>query len=196
MKQLLQNLRTGETLVAEVPIPTPQYGQALVRTAGSLVSSGTERMIVEFAEKSLLAKARSRPDLVRQVFDKTRREGVLSTAEAALNRLEQPMPLGYSSSGRIIALGEGTTGFHVGQRVLGDALSASEGPEVDGLTLMTVNPDPPGGGMRVAPLAASGPLHDEFDELATRLVAEGSSRADAAHEAAEQLGLSMPKFDL
>ncbi|MFC2055114.1 bi-domain-containing oxidoreductase [Chloroflexota bacterium] len=117
MKQLLQNLRTGETLVAEVPIPTPQYGQALVRTVGSLVSSGTERMIVEFAEKSLLAKARSRPDLVRQVFDKTRREGVLSTAEAALNRLEQPMPLGYSSSGRIIALGEGTTGFHVGQRV-------------------------------------------------------------------------------
>ena len=117
MKQLLQNLRTGETLVAEVPIPTPQFGQALVRTAGSLVSSGTERMIVEFAEKSLLAKARSRPDLVRQVFDKTRREGVLSTAEAALNRLEQPMPLGYSSSGRIVALGEGITGFHVGQRV-------------------------------------------------------------------------------
>ncbi len=117
MKQLLQNLRTGETLVAEVPIPTPQYGQALVRTVGSLVSSGTERMIVEFAEKSLLAKARSRPDLVRQMFDKTRREGVLSTAEAALNRLEQPMPLGYSSSGRIVALGEGTTGFHVGQRV-------------------------------------------------------------------------------
>jgi len=117
MKQLLQNLRTGETLVAEVPIPTPQYGQALVRTAGSLVSSGTERMIVEFAEKSLLAKARSRPDLVRQVLDKTRREGVLSTAEAALNRLEQPMPLGYSSSGRIVALDEGTTGFHVGQRV-------------------------------------------------------------------------------
>ena len=117
MKQLLQNLRTGETLVAEVPIPTPQYGQALVRTVGSLVSSGTERMIVEFAEKSLLAKARSRPDLVRQVFDKTRREGVLSTAEAALNRLEQPMPLGYSSSGRIVALGEGITGFHVGQRV-------------------------------------------------------------------------------
>ena len=117
MKQLLQNLRTGETLVAEVPIPTPQFGQALVRTAGSLVSSGTERMIVEFAEKSLLAKARSRPDLVRQMIDKTRREGVLSTAEAALNRLEQPMPLGYSSSGRIVALGEGITGFHVGQRV-------------------------------------------------------------------------------
>jgi predicted dehydrogenase/threonine dehydrogenase-like Zn-dependent dehydrogenase len=117
MKQLLQNLRTGETLVAEVPIPAPQYGQALVRTSGSLVSSGTERMIVEFAEKSLLAKARSRPDLVRQMIDKTRREGVLSTAEAALNRLEQPMPLGYSSSGTIVALGDGITGFHVGQRV-------------------------------------------------------------------------------
>ncbi len=117
MRQVLQNLRSGETLVAEIPIPTPQTGEALVRNAASLVSAGTERMLVSFAEKSLLGKARSRPDLVRQVLDKARREGALSTLEAAFNRLEQPMALGYSSAGTIIALGEGMQGFRVGQRV-------------------------------------------------------------------------------
>lgn len=117
MKQLLQNLRTGETLVADVPAPTPQAGEALVRTAASLVSAGTERMVVEFAEKSLLGKARSRPDLVRQVVDKARREGLLTTLEAAFGRLDQPMPLGYSSAGTVVALGEGVEGLQVGQRV-------------------------------------------------------------------------------
>ncbi len=117
MKQLLQNLRSGETTVAEVPIPTPQAGEALVRTAASLVSAGTERTLVEFAEKSLVGKARSRPDLVRQVLDKARREGLVTTVEAAFNRLDQPMPLGYSSAGTIVALGEGLQGLRVGQRV-------------------------------------------------------------------------------
>ena len=117
MKQILQNLRTGETIVAEVPVPTPQSGEALVRAAASLVSAGTERMLVEFAEKSLVGKARSRPDLARQVLDKARREGLLTTLEAAFNRLDQPMSLGYSSSGTIIALGDGLQGFKVGQRV-------------------------------------------------------------------------------
>jgi predicted dehydrogenase/threonine dehydrogenase-like Zn-dependent dehydrogenase len=117
MKQVLQNLRTGETIVAEVPIPSPQPGQALVRNVASLVSAGTERMLVEFAEKSLLGKARSRPDLARQVLDKARRDGLLTTIEAAFNRLDQPMPLGYSSAGVIAALGEGMEGFKVGQRV-------------------------------------------------------------------------------
>ncbi len=117
MKQILQNMRSGETLVAEVPVPTPQPGEALVRTAASLVSAGTERMVVEFAEKSLLGKARSRPDLARQVMDKARREGLLTTLEAAFNRLDQPMPLGYSSAGTIVALGEGVQGLQVGQRV-------------------------------------------------------------------------------
>ncbi|MBC8504546.1 MAG: bi-domain-containing oxidoreductase [Anaerolineales bacterium] len=117
MKQLLQNLRTGETSIAEVPTPTPKPGTALVRTAASLVSAGTERMLVEFAEKSLVGKARSRPDLVRQVVDKARREGLLTTVDAAFNRLDQPMPLGYSSAGTIVALGKGFQGFKVGDRV-------------------------------------------------------------------------------
>ena len=88
-----------------------------MRTAASLVSAGTERMVVEFAEKILVGKARSRPDLVRQVLDKARREGLLTTLEAAFNRLDQPMPLGYSSAGTIIAVGLGVQGFQVGQRV-------------------------------------------------------------------------------
>jgi len=117
MKQVLQNIRTGVTSVVEVPKPKPKEGQALVRNATSLVSAGTERMLVEFAGKSLFGKARSRPDLVRQVIDKARREGLLTTAEAALNRLDQPLPLGYSSAGTIIALGEGLSGFRIGQRV-------------------------------------------------------------------------------
>jgi predicted dehydrogenase/threonine dehydrogenase-like Zn-dependent dehydrogenase len=117
MKQLLQNMKTGKTSIEEIPVPAPRPGQALVRVAASLVSAGTERMLVEFAEKSLVGKARSRPDLVRQVLDKMRREGVLVTLGAAFNRLDQPMPLGYSSAGTIVALGEGMDGFIVGQRV-------------------------------------------------------------------------------
>jgi predicted dehydrogenase/threonine dehydrogenase-like Zn-dependent dehydrogenase len=117
MKQLLQNLRSGETTIVEAPIPTPQTGEALIKTCASLVSAGTERMVVEFAEKSLLGKARSRPDLVRQVIEKARREGLLTTVEAAFNRLDQPMPLGYSSAGVVVEFGPKFTGFQKGQRV-------------------------------------------------------------------------------
>jgi len=117
MKQLLQNMRDGKAVVEEVPVPTPRAGMALVKTEASLVSAGTERMVVEFAEKSLVGKARSRPDLVRQIIDKMQREGVVPTVQAAFNRLDQPMALGYSSAGTIIELGENMDGFHVGQRV-------------------------------------------------------------------------------
>ncbi|MDI6770441.1 MAG: bi-domain-containing oxidoreductase [Anaerolineales bacterium] len=117
MKQVLQNMKTGKTTIAEIPIPAPRAGMALVRTAASLVSAGTERMLVEFAEKSLLGKARSRPDLVKQVLDKARREGLLTTVAAAFNRLDQPMALGYSSAGTIVSLSDGMEGFKVGQRV-------------------------------------------------------------------------------
>lgn len=117
MKQVLQNMRTGKTGVVEVPVPGPRPGTALVQTAASLVSAGTERMLVEFAEKSLVGKARSRPDLVRQVLDKARREGLLTSLTAAFNRLDQPLALGYSSSGTIVALGGGMEGFKVGERV-------------------------------------------------------------------------------
>ncbi len=117
MKQLLQNLRARAPHLAELPVPTPQSGTVLVRTAASLVSAGTERTLVEFAGKSLLGKARSRPDLLRQVLDKARREGLLNAAQASFGRLNEPMPLGYSSAGVVVELGEGVQGFRVGQRV-------------------------------------------------------------------------------
>lgn len=117
MKQLLQNIKNGKTTIEDIPIPTPRDGQALVKISASLVSAGTERMVVEFAEKNLVGKARSRPDLVKQVLDKAKREGLTQTIQAAFNRLDQPMGLGYSSAGTIIALGKNMQGFKVGQRV-------------------------------------------------------------------------------
>ncbi len=117
MKQLLQSMRDGESKVVEVPVPAPQPGMVLVKTAASLVSAGTERMVVDFAGKSLVGKVLARPDQAKQVIDKARREGVLSAVETAFNRLDQPMALGYSSAGTIVALGEGVQGFQVGQRV-------------------------------------------------------------------------------
>src|SRR3989304_8449313 len=117
MKQVLQNMRDGKTTVVDVPVPMPRPGQALVKVAPSLVSAGTERMLVEFSEKSLLGKARSRPDLARQVVDKMKREGMLPTLKSAFYRLDQPMVLGYSSAGMVVSLGVGMEDFKIGQRV-------------------------------------------------------------------------------
>lgn len=144
MKQVLQNMRDGKTTVAEIPVPTPRAGQALVQVAASLVSAGTERMLVDFAEKSLVGKARSRPDLVRQVLDKMSREGILPTLQAAFNRLDQPMSLGYSSAGTIIALGPEMDGFKVGQRVAcaGGGYAVHAEYNVVPRNLLTPLPDP------------------------------------------------------
>jgi predicted dehydrogenase/threonine dehydrogenase-like Zn-dependent dehydrogenase len=117
MKQVIQLMRKGKTIVAEVPPPALQPKTALIQTASSLVSAGTERMLVDFAGKSLLGKARSRPDLVRQVMDKVKREGLLTTLDATTNKLDQPMALGYSSAGTILEVGSELKGFKVGDRV-------------------------------------------------------------------------------
>jgi predicted dehydrogenase/threonine dehydrogenase-like Zn-dependent dehydrogenase len=117
MKQLLQNMKNGRATVAEVPVPVPRDGFALVKVEASLVSAGTERMVVEFAGKNFVGKARSRPDLVKQAMDRARREGLIPTVQAVFNRLDQPMALGYSSAGTIVALGKNMQGFKVGQRV-------------------------------------------------------------------------------
>ena len=117
MKQILQHMNDGKTVVEEVPVPVTRRGTALVLTSASLVSAGTERMLVDFAEKNLIGKAAARPDLVRQMISKTEREGLLPTLEAAFNKLDQPMPLGYSSAGTIIETGSGMGEFKPGDRV-------------------------------------------------------------------------------
>ncbi len=117
MKQVVQNMKNGETRVIDVPVPCAGKGQLLVHTAASLVSAGTERNLVAFAEKGLIGKARSRPDLFKQAVQKAKREGPLATLESALNRLDQPLALGYSSAGTVIAVGSGVSAFKVGDRV-------------------------------------------------------------------------------
>jgi predicted dehydrogenase/threonine dehydrogenase-like Zn-dependent dehydrogenase len=117
MKQLLQDARTGELQIAEVPAPQLLPGCVLVRVAASLVSAGTERASAEFASKSLLAKAKARPDLVRDVIAKLRRDGFASTLQTVRSRLDQPQSVGYSSAGEVLAVGDGVADLNVGDRV-------------------------------------------------------------------------------
>ena len=118
MKQVIQSPRTGKLAVREVPAPKVTAGHVLVRTRASLISAGTERMSVEFARKSLAGKAKARPDLARQVLAKARRDGLRATWNAVLARLDEPMPLGYSAAGEVVAAGAGLEGvFRVGERV-------------------------------------------------------------------------------
>jgi NADPH:quinone reductase-like Zn-dependent oxidoreductase len=117
MKQLLQHARTGEITIAEVPAPQLLPGCVLVRVAASLVSAGTERASTEFASKNLLAKAKARPDLVRDVLAKMRRDGLASTLQTVRSRLDQPQSLGYSSAGVVVAVGDGIADINVGDRV-------------------------------------------------------------------------------
>lgn len=108
MKQILQSLQTSELLVAEVPVPTVPDNGVLVRTIASVVSAGTERMVLDFAKKNLVQKARSRPELVRQVLQRARRDGILATMETVTRRLAEPMPLGYSLVGEVVDVGSAT----------------------------------------------------------------------------------------
>lgn len=117
MKQVLQHARTGEVSVQEVPAPQLLPGCVLVRIAASVVSAGTERASAEFAKKNLLQKARSRPDLVRDVIQKVQRDGLLSAIQTVRSRLDRPQNPGYSSAGIVVAVGEGITDVQVGDRV-------------------------------------------------------------------------------
>ena len=117
MKQLIQEMNSGQTRVVEVPSPQLSPGRVLVRVEASLVSAGTERTTVQFAQKNIVSKARSRPDLVRMVLDKARRDGLISTLEAARSRLDEPMVLGYSCAGTVIEVAEDIVDIQVGSRV-------------------------------------------------------------------------------
>jgi polar amino acid transport system substrate-binding protein len=117
MKQVLQNFRSGQLKVDEVPETVVKDGGILVENHSSLVSAGTEKMVIDLAQKSLLGKARQRPDLVRQVIAKVRRDGFLSTFRAVEARLDTPIALGYSCAGIVREVGRGVEGFRPGDRV-------------------------------------------------------------------------------
>jgi predicted dehydrogenase len=117
MKQLIQSFKTGELGLFDVPAPVCQKNGALVETRVSLVSAGTEKMLVDFAKKSILAKAKDRPDLVKQTIDKMKKEGIKNTLEKVFTKLDSPIPLGYSLAGEIIEVGENLSGINIGDRV-------------------------------------------------------------------------------
>ncbi len=117
MKQVLHSYRTGALTLSDVPVPAVEPGGVLVRTAASLLSAGTEKMVLELGKKSLLGKAQERPDLVQKVVDKLGRDGVVATARTVWARLDEPMPLGYSCAGTVLSVGPGTPGFSPGDRV-------------------------------------------------------------------------------
>lgn len=117
MKQILQHLRTGETRLEDVPAPGVEPGHLLVRNRATLVSQGTEKMLVQFGKASLFQKARSQPEKVKQVLAKIRTEGLRPTLEAVFRKLDEPMPLGYCAAGEVIGVGAGVVGFAIGDRV-------------------------------------------------------------------------------
>ncbi len=117
MKQLMQNLKDGKAFLADVPVPQLKDRGALVKIRSSIVSIGTEKAVTEFASSGLLGKAKERPDLVGQVVSKVRSDGIVSAYKTAISRLDNPLPLGYSSAGEIIALGKEVPGFTIGDRV-------------------------------------------------------------------------------
>jgi len=120
MKQILQNLRSGITNLVEVPTPNVSYNMLLIKTRRTLISAGTERMLVEFSKGGLVAKAKAQPEKVKQVLDKIKTEGLMPTIETVFKRLDEPMPLGYCNVGEVIEVGSGVSDFKIGDRLAGN----------------------------------------------------------------------------
>ena len=125
LKQILQSLKSGNTELAECPVPSVARGSLLIQTTHTLVSAGTERMLLEFGKASWIDKARQQPDKVQQVIEKARTDGLLTTINAVRSKLDQPLPLGYCNVGKVVAVGSGVSDFQVGDRV------ASNGPHAE-----------------------------------------------------------------
>ena len=122
MRQVLQNLSSGETVLEDVPPPVIPHSSLLIKTSFSLVSAGTERMLVDFGKSNLLNKARSQPDKVRQVIEKVQTDGLMPTLDAVKNKLDTPLPLGYCNVGKVVESKVGN--FSVGDRVVSNGKHA------------------------------------------------------------------------
>lgn len=131
MLQIIQSYRTGQMDLAEVPVPFCEDAGILVRVACSLVSAGTEKMLVDLAKKSLVGKAMARPDLARQVVAKMKKEGIRQTLEKVFTKLDNSIPLGYSCAGQVIAVGRGVSRFKVGDWVACGGAGYANHAEVD-----------------------------------------------------------------
>lgn len=117
MKQIIQDLKKGDTILEEVPVPRVKSGTVLIQTTRTLVSLGTERMLVDFGKANFIQKAKQQPDKVKMVLDKIKTDGLRPTLEAVFNKLGQPLPLGYCNVGKVVAIGKGVTEFSIGDRV-------------------------------------------------------------------------------
>lgn len=124
MKQVLQNLANGDTELADVPAPLPRRGQLLIQTQRSLISAGTERMLVEFGKANWLDKARQQPEKVKQVLEKVQTDGLAATIDAVRSKLDQPLALGYCNVGRVMEVGAGVSGWRAGDRVVSNGKHA------------------------------------------------------------------------
>ncbi len=117
MKQVVQNLRSGELELVDVPSPKASPGHLLIQTRASLISAGTERSVVEFGQSSFVDKVRQNPERVRQVLEKIKIDGLLPTLELVFAKLDEPMPLGYCNTGVVLEVGSGVNDYQVGDRV-------------------------------------------------------------------------------
>jgi len=115
MKQVLQNISNGDTSLVDVPCPVNTRSNLLIATKNTVVSAGTERMLVNFGKASYINKARQQPDKVKEVFNKITTDGLIPTIEAVRSKLDQPLPLGYCNAG--VVLETDVPGFEVGDRV-------------------------------------------------------------------------------
>ena len=118
MKRIIQSLDSGKTRLEQTPLPSVNKGSLLIRSKYSLISKGTEKMLVEFGKSNPLSKAKQQPDKLKEVINKLKTDGIKPTLDAVMNKLEYPLPLGYCNLGEVIAKGDGVLDFEIGDLVI------------------------------------------------------------------------------